>query len=296
MANQEANPNRAGEDEKDEEYFEMLRVFKKIKILPQASKEEFLTDYNEVIQPEDDGTVKEELDLLEQIHSSCLPKLLRLEQRFPPEAHASVGTSFNPSGRMLQYDQRAEYYKRTDVEPPIIMEELILYRSNNRANCLAVEFYLQHHLQNGLWKGHFEGRVNPHDTRPPVKKDHDVRACYVYARYSKVLSTWQVIDKSMESGSKAASAPTSRPTSSAAKPPPAAKARPTTRSAAASKPMSDIDDSPIKRPTKRTPRKLESASEDSEDSPIKRPTKRKARELDSDPEDNNIIVISDDDD
>jgi hypothetical protein len=166
---------------------------------------------------------------------------------------------------MLQYDRRAEYYKRTDVEPPIRLEELILYRSNNRANCLAVEYYLQHHLQNGLWKEHFAGKVNPHRPAPPIKKDHEVRPCYVNARYSKLLSTWQVVDKSMESENKqpVARKPTARKQANVKqKCKPVATTTTLPAAASASKPaackpaIEARDESPIKGPQKRRPSEL----------------------------------------
>ncbi|KAG5674845.1 hypothetical protein PVAND_004790 [Polypedilum vanderplanki] len=129
MSEEKAKTNTVSiEDE--EEHKELVRVYKKIKKLPPKSEEDFEHyTYNELIFSNDDGVMKSDLELLEEAYDRCLPKFLRLRERNPPNSFITIGTTHDPRARCISYDDRDEYIKRTDVDPPIKLQEMVLYSS-----------------------------------------------------------------------------------------------------------------------------------------------------------------------
>ncbi|KAG5666138.1 hypothetical protein PVAND_017719 [Polypedilum vanderplanki] len=161
-------------------YERKLKLINKIYKLPAPSKNLQGFEYDEFSLPIDEPLARDPLQLLEETHATALPNLLRLIPRAPDNAFITIGRTYDPIQRSKNYDARKEYFKRTEFDPPVLMQEQILYSSNHAYNSAMVEYYMQSHISKGLWKKHFPF-VNPHATHAPVNSaSYTARACYVY--------------------------------------------------------------------------------------------------------------------
>lgn len=167
---------------------EKLRILNKIKTTPSAIKVDVLhLNFNQWIMPKDDGKPRDRFHLLEEAYQEALPRLLSLRGKFPKEAFISIGMTSNPVKRDLHYNNLSAFYRRDSLSPQLKIEEQILFRTNNIFNALVVEYMLQYHMSDGLWKDLF--RCNPQRKLfPALKKSYEKKAHFVYAKFSNIAT------------------------------------------------------------------------------------------------------------
>lgn len=105
--------------------------------------------------------------------------------------------SSNPVSRDNCYNNYPDYIRRDALNPKLKIEDQILFRSKNKFNVLMVEYLLQYHLAEDLWKKHFVGRMNPQRRLLLHLPDRETEAnnYYVYAKFSKKSSTFSIKTK-----------------------------------------------------------------------------------------------------
>lgn len=96
----------------------------------------------------------------------------------------SIGVSNNPLHRENHYARSGVYKSRSSFNPPIKLENQILYRSNNRLNCLKVEYLLQLHLSERLWQGYFKQFMNVQKKVKPLQSNRQNEATFVYEQFT----------------------------------------------------------------------------------------------------------------
>lgn len=177
---------------------EMNEVFKRVETLPEKSKSSSThLDFNELISPSDDGKPRSHFELLEETHQVALPRLLRLMDRYPQNSFITIGMSSIPVNRDSYYDSYPDYFRRDSFVPKLKIEDQILFRSKNKFNVLMVEYLMQFHLAEGLWKEHFIDRTNPQRRLLPHLPDREIepKDYFVYAKFSKKSSTFSIKTK-----------------------------------------------------------------------------------------------------
>jgi hypothetical protein len=183
---------------------EKLRILIKCKQeLPEPAVINFSKFHvNEWEPPTDNGEARDRWTLLEETRDIALPRFLLLQNKFPPGSFATFGIAANPLRRDWFYNSSSAYYRRDSFKPAIKLEEQILFRSNNRFNALTVEYLLQYHFSEGLWKDEFSTIAIPQKHALPALAVSDEQwPTYVYAKFSRTQETWSLKDKFKESHS-----------------------------------------------------------------------------------------------
>lgn len=154
-------------------------------------------DCNELIASTDDGNPRSHFELLEEAHQIALPRLLSLLDRYPKNSFIAIGTSSIPIDRDQNYNKYPDCIRRDSFVPKLKIEDQILFRSKNKFNVLMVEYLLQFHLAEGLWKEHFVGRMNPQRRWLPhlPNNESEPKDYYVYAKFSKKPFTHSIKTK-----------------------------------------------------------------------------------------------------
>lgn len=164
---------------------EKLRIIEKVKVMPSPAKIDFgKFSFNEIELPDDNGWPRDRFHLLEEIHGDALPRLLTLQAKYPPGSFITIGESSNPANRDNNYNDKAEFYRRDSFNPPLKIEEQILFRSNNKFNALMVEYFFQFHLSEGYWAKKFSALANPQRKLFAYLRDYEPEPHYVYAKFS----------------------------------------------------------------------------------------------------------------
>lgn len=130
--------------------------------------------YNELRKPEDRSEIRNHWDLIQEAHDLVLPRILKLQKKYPKGSYMSIGVSVVPINRDLIYDQKPEFIKRKSFNPPMKLEQQIIYRSNHSFNCLCIEYILQKHMQSGMWSYKFGRVMNKQRFSQPRKKDNKI--------------------------------------------------------------------------------------------------------------------------
>lgn len=164
------------------------------KIPEPAEDEDFQAmGYNFIKVPTDDNLPRNVYDLLVEIHSSVLPKLLRVMKRFPKGSLITVGMSLNPRSRDNSYNAKKEFIRRDSRIPVLCLQEQVVYESNCKYNALCVEYLLQHMLRVGLWKKSFSVLMNPQRRLQPYKSVEIATPYYVYVKFSTTEANLNIV-------------------------------------------------------------------------------------------------------
>jgi hypothetical protein len=159
-----------------------------------------------------------------EAHEKALPRLIRLQSRYPAGSLITIGFTSRPHTSDWEYNKMNEFYRRTELTPPLKLQEQILFSSCKKFNALTVEYIMQVQLSEEAWKSRFGTLCNPQKALPslPYKfcstlpqealkdgdkgdtegesesesngeeddgKDESEKAYYVYAKFSRVAKT-----------------------------------------------------------------------------------------------------------
>jgi hypothetical protein len=172
---------------------EMNKVFKMVEKIPKKLKISANgLKYNDLRTPNEDGKPRSHFELLEETHRVALPKLLGLMNKYPNKTFISIGMTSEPVKRDIFYNGFSAYIRRDSLVPKLKIDDQILFRTRNKFNALMVEYLLQFHIAEGLWKDHFINRVNPHCLRLPKlpEDEQEAKDYYVYAKFSTQSATF----------------------------------------------------------------------------------------------------------
>lgn len=185
---------------------EKIRVIEKVKKCPKVAEFDVAQlNLNEIVHPEDENKPREHFSLLEEAYDIALPRLLRLREKYPQGSFVTIGMSSVPVNRDAQYVALEVFYPRSFFSPKLKIEEQILYRSHNKFNALMVEYLLQFHISEGLWKDFFGGLFNPQKKAFPhlpegalmpwmEEEEETLTPYYVYVKFSKSKMTFAIKD------------------------------------------------------------------------------------------------------
>jgi hypothetical protein len=135
-------------------------------------------------------------EMMTMIETDTLPQIDRLRERYPKGALMTIGMTVDPMTRDRHYNQQAAVYRKVEADPPLRVDEQILFKVYSRFSALQFEYLVQYHLgdSEGKFYEKYGKFMNEQQRIEPKNAVDNERAHYVYIKFTKIPFIWKHYD------------------------------------------------------------------------------------------------------